>query len=75
MDAQIGGAGKRGDGEVNTANANAQITPDLVIGSLSGSGAVALTTGDLLAGSDNTSTSFSGVISGIGDVNKWGTGR
>ena len=74
MNAQISGANNTTMVDITNTNSNAQLTPDLVIGSLAGSGAVALTTGNLIAGGNNTSTSFSGVISGIGDVNKWGTG-
>ncbi len=44
------------------------------IGSLSGSGAVTLGAGVLTTGGDNTTTSFSGQISGNGGVTKVGTG-
>jgi len=44
------------------------------IGSLAGAGAVALGSGNLTAGSNNTSTTFSGVISGTGSLTKSGTG-
>ena len=50
------------------------LTPDLVVGSISGSGNISLSTGNLSTGYDNTNTTFSGVISGIGGLNKWGTG-
>ncbi len=44
------------------------------IGSLSGSGAVALGAGSMTVGNANTSTSFSGVISGSGGLTKTGSG-
>lgn len=44
------------------------------IGSLSGFGAVTLGTGTLTTGSDNSSTAFSGIISGSGGLTKIGTG-
>src|SRR5262249_62099636 len=44
------------------------------IGSLAGAGSVTLGTGTLIAGNDNTSTGFSGVISGLGGLTKVGTG-
>jgi autotransporter-associated beta strand protein len=44
------------------------------IGSLAGSGSVALGSGTLTSGFDNTSTTFSGVIGGIGGLTKTGTG-
>jgi autotransporter-associated beta strand protein len=44
------------------------------IGSLSGSGAVALNHGDLTAGGNNGSTTFSGVITGTGGLTKSGSG-
>ena len=44
------------------------------IGSLSGSGAVALGAATLTTGGNNTSTTFSGVISGNGGLTKEGTG-
>ncbi|AZO78549.1 hypothetical protein BLM15_13670 [Bosea sp. Tri-49] len=44
------------------------------IGSLAGAGTVTLGSGTLTAGSDNSSTSFSGSITGTGGVTKTGTG-
>jgi autotransporter-associated beta strand protein len=44
------------------------------IGSLAGAGNVTLGSGSLTAGGNNSSTSFSGVISGIGGVTKQGSG-
>ena len=44
------------------------------IGSLSGAGNVTLGSGALAAGGDNSSTTFSGVISGSGGLTKTGTG-
>ena len=44
------------------------------IGSLAGAGSVTLGTATLTTGNDNTSTDFSGVISGLGGLTKVGTG-
>ncbi|WP_211913025.1 autotransporter outer membrane beta-barrel domain-containing protein [Tardiphaga alba] len=44
------------------------------VGSLAGAGAVSLGSARLTAGSDNTSTSFAGAISGTGGLTKTGTG-
>src|SRR5206468_1104794 len=44
------------------------------IGSLAGAGSVTLGTGTLITGNDNTSTDFSGVISGLFGLTKVGTG-
>jgi len=72
MTARISGADDTNMVDINTGNAS--ITPDLVVGSLAGAGNVALTTGNLITGIDDSSTSFSGTISGIGSVTKFGTG-
>ena len=45
-----------------------------LIGSLAGSGSVDMGSGNLLTGSDNTSSTFSGVIDGSGYVQKNGVG-
>jgi outer membrane autotransporter protein len=45
-----------------------------VIGSLSGAGSVLLGTASLTAGGDNSSTTFSGAITGAGSLIKTGTG-
>ncbi len=44
------------------------------IGSLAGGGSVTLGTATLTTGNDNTSTDFSGIISGTGGLSKVGTG-
>ncbi len=76
MDMQISGAGNTTYTDINTTNAT--ITPDLVVGSLSGSGNISLSTGSLIIGTDNTNKSYSGVISSAvgvpAGVSKWGTG-
>ena len=73
MDATVSGPSISGTVDIGSAGAP-QVTPDLVVGSLSGSGNVVLSTGNLSTGFDNTNTTFSGAISDIGGVNKWGTG-
>lgn len=61
-----------------TVNAPGTLTLDAAvsdtIGSLAGDGSVMLGTGTLTTGADNTSTLFSGVISGAGGLTKVGTG-
>ena len=73
LGAHIAGPNISGTADIGSAGAP-QVTPDLVVGSLSGSGNVVLSTGNLSTGFDNTSATYSGAISGIGGVNKWGTG-
>jgi autotransporter-associated beta strand protein len=72
MNAQMSGPDNTTMVDINTANAS--ITPDLVVGSLAGEGSVSLTTGNLITGIDNSSTTFTGALSGIGSVTKFGTG-
>ncbi len=72
MNAQMSGANDANMVDITTGNAS--ITPDLVVGSLAGAGNVVLSTGNLITGIDNSSTNFSGVISGIGSVTKFGPG-
>jgi autotransporter-associated beta strand protein len=72
-----GGAGVLPSLTAVTVNAGA--TLDLnnhseIIGSLAGEGDVLLGSGTLATGGDNTSTTFSGVISGSGSLVKQGTG-
>ncbi len=45
-----------------------------IVGSISGTGQIALGTGTLASGGDNTSTTFGGVISGDGNFTKLGAG-
>ncbi len=73
LGARIAGPNISGTADIGSAG-TPQVTPDLVVGSLSGSGNVVLSTGNLSTGFDNTSATYSGAISGIGGVNKWGTG-
>jgi outer membrane autotransporter protein len=47
---------------------------DQTIGSLAGAGSVTLGTAALATGADNTSTTFSGVVSGAGSLTKIGAG-
>ena len=72
LNAQISGVGNTTMVDISTATCT--LTPDLIVGSLAGAGAVALTNGGLVSGFDGTSTSFSGVISGPGGVTKAGGG-
>ncbi len=46
----------------------------VTIGSLAGTGSVTLGSGSLVTGGDNTSTTFSGTISGTGSLTKTGSG-
>jgi fibronectin-binding autotransporter adhesin len=50
------------------------LTTDLTIGSLASSGNVTLNANTLTAGGNNTSTTFSGVLSGTGGLTKQGSG-
>ncbi len=73
LNAQISGAGNVTMVDITTANAS--VAPaHLEVASLAGAGSVVLTNGDLVVGRDNTSTTFSGVISGGNGVTKLGTG-
>ncbi len=73
----VGAAGAIGDSSAVSVGSGA--TFDLndlseTVGSLAGSGNVTLGTGTLTAGGDNSSTSFSGVISESGALTKTGSG-
>ncbi|AWM37417.1 Extracellular serine protease precursor [Gemmata obscuriglobus] len=57
-----------------SAGATLALSADEGIGSLAGAGNVTLGVNFLTAGGDNTSTTFSGVISGTGALTKDGTG-
>ena len=59
-------------GTVDLSTGSATLTPDLYIANLSGAGSVSLDTGNLFAGFNNADSAFSGVISGVGGLNKWG---
>ncbi|EWY39248.1 Hemolysin-type calcium-binding protein [Skermanella stibiiresistens SB22] len=62
---------------INDNGGNGVITlsnSDETVGSLTGTGGVATNGYTLTAGGDNTSTTFSGVISGAGGLTKTGTG-
>lgn len=50
------------------------LSTGLTVGSLAGSGAVTLNANTLSAGGNDTSTSYSGVLSGTGALSKQGTG-
>ena len=56
------------------ATSTANLTPDQYLPNLSGAGNVALNTGNLIVGYDNSSTTFGGTISGIGALTKYGSG-
>ncbi|MDD5579879.1 MAG: Ig-like domain-containing protein [Methylobacter sp.] len=72
------GGSSIGDSSAVTVNSGATLTlagGGETIGSLSGAGNIVLTLYRLTAGGDNTSTTFSGVISGSGSgISKTGTG-
>ncbi|MES2569309.1 MAG: autotransporter-associated beta strand repeat-containing protein, partial [Verrucomicrobiota bacterium] len=74
MNAQISGPNDAVMVDLNTANPNAKLTPDIIMRTLTGADPLALTTGNVITGQDNTDELFSGVLSGIGGVTKWGTG-
>ena len=80
---QLGAAERLGD--VSAVNISTGATFDLnnndeTIGSLAGAGSVTLGSdiivsgGDLTTGGDNSSTAFSGIISGLGSIIKGGSG-
>lgn len=74
---QLGAAGAIAD--TNAVTVTTPGTFDLngfneTIGSLAGTGSVTLGSGTLAAGANNTSTAFSGVISGTGGLTKTGAG-
>lgn len=64
----IGALTQTGTGSLNLAGFST------TLGSLAGSGSVQLGSGTLTLGGDNSSTSFTGVISGNGGLTKAGTG-
>jgi len=73
----LGGSNRIGDQSAVTVASGATFslgTSSDTIGSLAGAGNVTLTSGALVAGQDNTSTNFGGVISGGGAFTKAGTG-
>lgn len=72
----IAGSGTLGaQGRVNIFTPGVlQVASNLTIGSIAGSGDVALGSNTLAAGGDNTSTLFSGVVSGSGVLQKDGAG-
>ncbi|MDY3557349.1 autotransporter-associated beta strand repeat-containing protein, partial [Gemmata sp. JC717] len=57
-----------------SAGATLAVSADETIGSLAGAGSVSLGVNFLTAGGDNTSTTYSGVMSGTGALTKAGTG-
>jgi filamentous hemagglutinin family protein len=74
---QLGAAGRIADSSAVTVDSGA--TLDLnnyseTVGSIAGAGNITLGSGTLTAGGDNTSTAFSGVISGTGTLTKAGSG-
>lgn len=80
----VSGANNTTYADIDTANANLTLYPDLFIGALAGDGEVKLTNGNLWVGFNtyNTGgtntvkadTTFSGVISGTAGLRKWGAG-
>jgi len=73
----VGGTGI-GDASAVTATSGATLDlggNDETIGSLAGAGNVTLGSGTLTTGGNNTSTTFSGVISSAGSLTKTGTGK
>jgi outer membrane autotransporter protein len=74
---QAGQAGSFSQNSAFTVDAGATLDLagfDHTIRSFAGAGTISLGAGSLTAGSDNTSTTFSGAITGTGKVTKTGTG-
>ena len=74
---QAGAAGAFASGSAFTVGAGATLALNnfnQTIGSLAGAGNVTLGSATLMAGGDNTSTTFSGVMSGTGGLTKAGSG-
>ncbi|MBI4025825.1 MAG: autotransporter-associated beta strand repeat-containing protein [Verrucomicrobia bacterium] len=72
-----GAAGVIGDSSAVTVTSPGALNLDNnseTVGSLAGSGNVTLGSATLTTGGDNTSTTYSGIISGSGGINKAGTG-
>ncbi|WP_164897260.1 autotransporter-associated beta strand repeat-containing protein [Pseudomonas alkylphenolica] len=57
-----------------SAGASLNLYSDFTIGSLAGSGSVRTAVGTLTVGGDNTTTTFSGDLSGTGNLSKTGSG-
>ncbi|MDB6155519.1 MAG: Extracellular serine protease precursor, partial [Chthoniobacteraceae bacterium] len=74
LNAQISGPGDTAVVDLDLNNPNAKLTPDIVMPTLSGAAPLALPTGNVITGQDNIDTTYSGVLSGIGGVTKWGAG-
>ena len=72
LNAQISGAGNTTMVDISTANAT--LASDMEVSALSGAGTVTLGGVNLTLGRSNSSTTFSGVISGSGGIQKIGTG-
>ncbi|HAJ45942.1 MAG TPA: hypothetical protein DCL54_05100, partial [Alphaproteobacteria bacterium] len=72
----IAGGGTLGaNGRVNIFTPGTlQVASALTVGSIAGSGDIALGANTLTVGGDNTSTAFAGIISGSGDFEKQGSG-
>lgn len=73
----VGFGGALGNGSAVTVSSGATLTSNaasLALGSLAGAGAVSFGANTLTSGSNNTSTTFSGAISGSGTFGKAGSG-
>jgi autotransporter-associated beta strand protein len=74
----VSGAGTAGAGSAATVAAGAVLDTTAAaavsLGSLSGAGSVSFGAGTLSVGSDDTSTTFSGALSGTGTLQKLGSG-
>ncbi len=74
---QLGAANRISDVSAVTVASGATLnlaTFSDTVGSIAGAGNIALGTATLTSGGDNTSTTFSGVVSGTGGLTKAGTG-
>ena len=80
LEATIKGPSDSGFSDIGASGTSYPVTPDAIVTSLTGSGNVVLQTGNLIVGTDNTNSTYSGTISSSGPgaaiagIMKTGTG-